>query len=366
MKDVLILGYYGYENCGDDAILISIKNVLKTIDKDMNMTVLSNNPKMTKKLYGVNAVYRFNPFGLLWAVIKCDLLLGGGGTLLQDRSSKRSIIYYLSVIFAVKLLGKKVILYSNGIGPIIGKFNLKLTSKIIDNVDVITFREESSKEFLEGIGVKKPKMLITTDAVFGLDRVSKDDYKYIFEKNNIPMDKEIFGVSVREWKNKDSYFAERIAEICDYLIKNKNMNIVFLNMQYEQDKKISEKIIAKMKNKPYMISEKLSPLEVLGATANFKTMISMRLHGIIFSAKQRVPVAGLIYDPKVDYYLETLDMPAIGSVDEINISKAIEKINDLIDNNAVHTAKLDKIVTKLEQDERMNGEEFRKLMSVRG
>ncbi|HAN09982.1 MAG TPA: polysaccharide pyruvyl transferase CsaB [Clostridiales bacterium] len=362
MKNILVLGAYGYENCGDDAILISIKDVLENINKDINITVLSNGPKTTRKLYGVNAVYRFNPFGLLWRVIRCNLLLGGGGTLLQDGSSKRSIIYYLSVIFAAKLLGKKVILYSNGVGPITGKFNLKLTSKIVNNVDVITFREESSREFLESIGVKKPKMLVTADSVFGLDRLYKDDYKYVLLRNNIPLDKELFGVSVREWKNKESYFVERIAKICDYVVENKNMNIVFLNMQYKQDKKVSEKIIAKMKNKSYMITEKLSSLEVLGVTANFKTMISMRLHGIIFAAKQRIPVAGLIYDPKVDYYLDVLDMPAIGSVDEVDITKAIGKINDLIDNNEVHIAKLDAIVTKLEQDEKTNGEELRKLI----
>ena len=362
MKNLLILGYYGFENSGDDAILIAITNTAKRIDKDMRVTVLSNKPEQTKKIYGVNSVYRFNPYSIFKAVLKCDILLCGGGTLLQDGTSTRSLMYYLGVIRLANMLNKKVILYSNGIGPISKEKNLKLTRKIVNKVNTITLREESSRQYLEKIGVHLPKMLVTADPAFGLETVEKEEYKYIFAKNNIPMDKRLFGVSVREWKNKDMYYVGKIAQICDYIIENKNMHVVFLNMHNEHDRLISDKIIEKMKNKSYMIKDNLLPFEMLGVIANFKTMISMRLHGIIFAAKQRVPVAGLIYDPKVDYYLKTLKLPAIGNIDEIDIDKAIGIMNDLIDNNDECVRKLDNIVVELEKKEMINGEELKKLI----
>ncbi len=361
MKNVLVLGYHGYENCGDDAILISIKNTLERIGENINIVVLSNKPKHTKKVYGVNAVYRFNPLSILNAVGKCDVLLCGGGTLLQDGTSTRSIRYYLGVLSIAKMLGKKVILYSNGIGPIDKKANRDLTAKVINKVDTITFREQSSKSYLESIGVEKPKMLVTADPAFGLPFLDKNDYKYIFEQNDIPAEKDMLGVSLRKWKNKE-YFIEQIARICDEIIENKNMNVVFLNMQFEHDKKISELVMSKMKNKAYMINQNLRPLEVLGVTANFKTMISMRLHGIIFAGKQRVPVCGLIYDPKVDYYLNVLDMPSIGNIDEIDEKKAITIISDILDNYEEKKEKLAKVVIELEGIESINGEEVKKLM----
>ena len=281
MKNLLILGYYGFENSGDDAILIAITNTAKRIDKDIKITVLSNKPEQTKKLYGVNSVYRFNPYSIFKAVLKCDILLCGGGTLLQDGTSTRSLMYYLGVINLANKLNKKVILYSNGIGPIFKEKNITMTRKIVNKVSVITLRDESSKEYLEKIGVHHPKMLVTADPAFGLELVKKEKYKHIFDKNNIPMDKELFGVSVRGWKNKDGYYVEKIAKICDYIIEHKNMNVVFLNMHHEHDKTISDKIIEKVKHRTYMIEDKLAAFEMLGVIANFKASIFKQFNGIV-------------------------------------------------------------------------------------
>ena len=115
---VVMSGYYGFSNAGDDAILQSIHQSIQEASDEVEVTVLSNNPEETKRVYGLNAVPRFQIFSVIKALRRCDALLSGGGSLLQDRTSTRSLIYYLSIMRAAKLMGKPVMLYANGIGPV--------------------------------------------------------------------------------------------------------------------------------------------------------------------------------------------------------------------------------------------------------
>ena len=83
-------GYYGFSNAGDDAILQSIQEGIVAASEDISITVLSNDPALTERLYGLDAVPRFQVWKVLRALRRCDALLSGGGSLLQDRTSTRS------------------------------------------------------------------------------------------------------------------------------------------------------------------------------------------------------------------------------------------------------------------------------------
>lgn len=125
---VLMSGYYGFNNSGDDAILISIYSSILKTGRNIDVTVLANKPEETSKKYGVKVIYRYNIFKVIKAISDCDLLISGGGSLLQDRTSTRSLVYYLSIIKTAKILGKKVMLYANGIGPVEKQRNRMCTS----------------------------------------------------------------------------------------------------------------------------------------------------------------------------------------------------------------------------------------------
>ena len=81
MKKVLISGYYGFDNSGDDAILKAIVKDLKANDSSIQITAFSNNPPFTKKIYGIEAVYRFGMLDIIRAIRDCDLFISGGGSL---------------------------------------------------------------------------------------------------------------------------------------------------------------------------------------------------------------------------------------------------------------------------------------------
>lgn len=62
----------------------------------------------------------------------------------------------------------KVMLYSNGIGPIQNKHNYAKIKNTLDKVELITLREDSSKKELEKIGVNNSNIIITADPAFTL------------------------------------------------------------------------------------------------------------------------------------------------------------------------------------------------------
>ena len=159
--NVVMSGYYGFNNTGDEAIMLSMHKNIQEMGENYHITVLSNKPKETKEKYGIEAVYRFGFMDVFRAIHRCDVLLSGGGSLLQDSTSTRSLMYYLSITAAAKLMRKKVMLYANGIGPVSGKRNRRLVKQVVNKADLITLREENSYEELLSMGVNPKKCFVT-------------------------------------------------------------------------------------------------------------------------------------------------------------------------------------------------------------
>ncbi|MBS5794109.1 MAG: polysaccharide pyruvyl transferase CsaB [Clostridiales bacterium] len=315
MINLLIAGYHGYGNCGDEATLMAMTTNIKEMAPDVNITAISHIPELTKTEYNINSIQRFNAIEVMRAIVKSDIILSGGGTLIQNGTSTRSLLYYLSIIKIAKLFKKKVMLYSNGIGPVNGKLNRRLVKMVVDNVDLITLREEFSKTDLLDMGVKKPKIYVTADAAFTLRSVSDEKARNFLIKEKIPLDKDIIGVSVRNWskaKYGDKYIKE-IANACDNMVKQ-GKTILFIPMEQPKDIEVSKRVMYEMKQDSYILQELYKPDEILGIIGQMKLILGMRLHTLLFSASKKVPMIGLIYDPKIEYYLNVLNMPNGGDI----------------------------------------------------
>ena len=131
MYNILISGYYGFNNIGDESILRTVIDNLREKLPDIDITVLSHDPAQTSAKYGVKAARRMSLWDILRCVLRCDLLLSGGGSLLQDATSARSILYYLFILRLAQLMGKKTFIYSQGIGPISDPRNRRLTASTL-------------------------------------------------------------------------------------------------------------------------------------------------------------------------------------------------------------------------------------------
>ena len=145
---VVMSGYYGFGNAGDDAILDSIQQAVRAASDDVSVTVLSNDPELTKKQYGLDAIPRFRVLRVFSALREGDVLLSGGGSLLQDTTSTRSLLYYLSVIRCAQWLHKPVMLYANGIGPVRKPANRRRVRHVVERAALVTLRDHASAQEL--------------------------------------------------------------------------------------------------------------------------------------------------------------------------------------------------------------------------
>ena len=362
--NVVMSGYYGFNNTGDEAIMLSMHKNIQQMGENYHITVLSNKPKETKEKYGIEAVYRFRFMDVFRAIHRCDVLLSGGGSLLQDSTSTRSLMYYLSITAAAKLMRKKVMLYANGIGPVSGKRNRRLVKQVVNKADLITLREENSYEELLSMGVNPKKCFVTADPVFTMDGVSEEKTQEILREEGIPTDKPMVVVSVRNWKDMDKFIGQ-FAELCDIIVEKYQRNIVFLSMQMPHDVTVSEKVRKKMKQNAYILKSSYSPYEVMGIISQADFILSMRLHTLIFAARQRVPLIGFIYDPKIEYYLEKLDMPSGGKLKEFDKEKTLALVEDVIQNKESYVAKLAQKEKELEKMAHKNERYLEKLLERR-
>ncbi|MBQ3032577.1 MAG: polysaccharide pyruvyl transferase CsaB, partial [Anaerotignum sp.] len=358
---VVMSGYYGFNNTGDEAIMLSMHKNIQQLGDNYHITVLSNKPKETKEKYGIEAVYRFGLRDVFHAIRKCDVLLSGGGSLLQDSTSTRSLMYYLSITAMAKMMRKKVMLYANGIGPVSGKRNRRLVKQVVNKADLITLREENSYEELLSMGVNPKKCFVTADPVFTMNGITEAQARELLEAEGVPMDKPIVVVSVRNWKDMDKFIG-KFAQMCDTIVEKYNRNIVFLGMQMPNDITVSERVRSKMKQNAYILKNNHSPYEVMGIISQADFILSMRLHTLIFAARQRVPLIGFVYDPKIEYYLDKLDMPSGGSLKEFDPAKTLEYVDDVIGNKAVYVEKLAKKEAELEKMAHRNEKYLAKLL----
>ncbi len=327
-KSVIISGYYGFDNSGDDAILKAIVKDLKEMDSTIEISAFSNNPKNTEEVYGIKAFKRLNIFQVIKGISSSDMLISGGGSLLQDVTSTRSILYYLSLINIAKMFKKAVVVYANGIGPINKKINRTLTKKALNKVDLITLRDFNSKETLEEIGVHN-KMVVTSDPVFTLEPSSRDRIHEIFEEEGIPTDKPLIGISVRNWRNS-SNLIDVISKAIGYIDSSYDVNTILIPMHYPEDLEISLEI-AQKSNSPncYVIKNKYGVEDIMGIINGLELIIAMRLHSLIYAATQAVPVIGLVYDPKIDGLLEMLDIDAKCDAEKIELVELCSSIEQV-------------------------------------
>ena len=172
MYKILISGYYGFNNIGDESILRTVIDNLREKLADIDITVLSQDPAQTSEKYGVKAARRMSLWDILRCVWRCDLLLSGGGSLLQDATSGRSILYYLFILRLAQLMGKETFIYSQGIGPISDPRNRRLAASALRRASGIVVRDAKSRDLLLEIGVPEDLIHVTADPVI---RVKKAD-----------------------------------------------------------------------------------------------------------------------------------------------------------------------------------------------
>lgn len=338
---VVMSGYYGFGNAGDDAILDSIQQAIRAASDDVSVTVLSKDPEQTRRQYGLDAIPRFRLLRVFFELRRGDALLSGGGSLLQDTTSTRSLLYYLTVIRCARWLHKPVMLYANGIGPVRRPANRRRVKQAVERAALVTLRDHASAAELRQMGVTRP-VQVTADPVFHLEPAGPERSDRLCAASGLPEGRPFVAVSVRDWNGVED-FTLQLAGLCDHLRREHGLEVLFLLMQRSQDREITARVRAGMEEPSYVLDALCTPRELMGVLGMAKLCLAMRLHTLIFAARMAVPAMGLVYDPKVASFLEELDLPAAGDVERFDGREARRRADALMaDYNAVLSRLRDK------------------------
>lgn len=326
--EILISGYYGFKNSGDDALLSAIIEEIRKYKESPNIVVLSADPSATARRYRVKSINRIGILSILKHMKKGGLLISGGGTLIQNRTSTKSLLYYLAVIRTATKRGMRVMLYANGIGPLRGMKNIKNTRKILSEVDLITLRDESSKKALDDLGIKNKNVVVTADPALALNGDGGDHGKALLDIMGVPKGKKLIGVSVRKWPDLTPGFENIMAEALDYAADKYGYYPVFIPMQMSKDYALSKNICGRMKNPGAVLDTNCDIRSIISLVGEMDMCIGMRLHTLIYSVIKGIPLIGLVYDPKISSFMEYTNQKQYLNVNRLDKRELMRMIDD--------------------------------------
>ncbi len=325
MSSIVISGYYGSKNAGDEAMLSAMLEIFSELDPQLNITVISSDPEYTRKRHGVNAVNWLSVTAILKVLKKADLLISGGGSLLQNVTSGRSLYYYMGVLFLAKLVRTPIMLYAQGIGPIYGSFARRLMRWFGNHSSLITVRDRDSLTELEMLKITKPPIKATADPVLAINAVDKKAGRCILQRPHISLTNPILGISVREWRSWEHY-KEILAKVADKAVEELQAQIVFMPMQYPEDMKVAKTIVSKMRNPACVLKEDFTTAELMSLVGNMDLMLGIRLHALIFAGGMGTPMIGISYDPKIDRFLKSIDEDVVGDLQTVTVEDIMKQV----------------------------------------
>ncbi|BFT68646.1 polysaccharide pyruvyl transferase CsaB [Paenibacillus sp. P36] len=329
---IALSGYYGFDNSGDEAVLQSILFALEEQGREQGIRiepiVLSANPEKTSAMYGVQSYHRMRPGPLLSALREADGLISGGGSLLQDATSSKTIPYYLAVLKIAQWLGKPTFIYSQGIGPVNRRMFDGWIRGVFKRCAYISVRDTESAELLGTMRLPRERIAVVPDPVMGLPLRGEAGASGSAE------DARTVGVSVRFWNEDRSELEALSRSLAKLLAADSSVRLRFLPFHLPSDEVASQFVIDRLGDhgsRVDMVPGIVHPQDMLAQVAACDLLIGMRLHSLIYAASQYVPMVGISYDPKIDQFLHRLGMKAAASTSRFDADALAQEAAALLD-----------------------------------
>ncbi|CAN7151173.1 polysaccharide pyruvyl transferase CsaB [Paenibacillus sp. LjRoot153] len=333
---IALSGYYGFDNSGDEAVLQSILFALQEQGQAQGIQiepiVLSANPEKTTAMYGVKAYHRMKPGLLLRALRESDGLISGGGSLLQDATSSKTIPYYLAVLKIAQWLGKPTFIYSQGIGPVSRPMFYGWIRSVFKRCAFVSVRDTESADLLGKMRLPRERITVVPDPVMGLPLRDGGDGAPDGGAPTVAV--RTIGVSVRFWNEDRSELEALARSLQELLAARTDVQLRFLPFHLPSDEVASQFVIDRLGDhggRAAMVRGITHPQDMLAQVAACDLLIGMRLHSLIYAASQFVPMVGISYDPKIDQFLHRLGMKAAASTARFDASAFTEEALSLLD-----------------------------------
>jgi polysaccharide pyruvyl transferase CsaB len=349
LSRILVAGYYGFGNTGDEAILAGMLAEMRRLNEDLDFVVISGDPQSTAALHHVRSIHWKDLDQIAAASKECDLFLLGGGGLFHDywgvnpddmlTENSYGISYYSGIPYLAALNNKPCVLYSAGVGPLLTDEGKEMTRSTADLCELITVRDIQSKEWLVSLGIQPDRIHVGSDPAFNLP-IDHSFGKEYFAKLESKIGQLVIGVSIRPWEISISNQAwqQVVAEALDEIIRDLDATLLFLPFQRDEtndplidDYAASLALIEMMdqKDKVLILSDHVTPSQLAGVISQCDLLVGMRLHSLIFATMAGVAFVAIAYDPKIQQFVKELEVSAyavpIGGMNKALLSSLIDR-----------------------------------------
>lgn len=328
MKKVFLFGYYGFGNLGDELLCTYYTRLLSEHFPGLKIIILTGKPICWKTEFGSVRVSRWNLRQLGKLISPGDFLVGGGGSIFQDITSKRSLCYYLALLALAHQCKAEIILVGQGFGPLspLGK---KLTKPFLNFTNIISCRDPKSLTELKTMGVTKPLLHLTVDPLWDLKTPKKTR-----DLSNQP----VLGFFFR--KGELNRKRRLLAGLHKRFVEIKLITL------FPDDLLAAQKIAKEVGLSPPLFIKDLDDLNIV--FSEISIVIGEKLHGLLLAAKWGLPGIGLSNDPKIKAFCQQIEWPYF-NWQERNLEKLINKVVDeLLSNINLVCEHLLKKTTELE------------------
>ncbi len=292
-EDLMISGYYGTHNFGDD---ITLQAIIDNISQQYPLKRIIILNHTTQKLINdprIRIIHRFDLFHILPLMKKTKLFMLGGGSLLQDVTSSRSLFFYLFMLHHAVKYGCRTMIYANGIGPITRQVHQKQVNHLLHKLDRITIRDTLSYQYLLENGFTEQEISLTAD----------EAYNFSFTASPSPViratGKKVLLVNLRTCSGNSKDISVDVAAAINATCKQHDLFPVLLPVQFTQDYTLLDKVSKLLNVEHHIFNTPLDIPTIISAIAESDYILTERLHPIVFAARLNKPFACIVYDPKV-------------------------------------------------------------------
>ncbi len=335
-RRVVLGGYFGCENLGDDAILEGLFKGLSEVAPAFDITVLSGSPRKGRRQYGIKCHRRKDPFAVLYSFLRADAFFCGGGSLLQNTTGNLSLLYYLTLLRLSLLCGCKTVLLASGIGPLFGRWAKRFTRKTLLRLDRISLRDHASDITLQRLGLPREKLFLSADAALLLPMPPPLRTEFLKQEADIPMAKSYVAVLLNGGISSTEYasFITALATLC----KLHRLFPLFLVFDRRMDLKISMRAAALLGGRAFVPQ---APSDALALLKGARLTLSMRLHGLVLSARAGTLAVALPHnenDKKLPAFAEAFGFPVL-PLKDMTAAALLRLTGDILANRETYCKK---------------------------
>ena len=289
---LVIGGYFGCGNLGDDAILMGFLEALRSITPRVRVIALTGNPSRDEKRFGVECINRKDPFATSYAFLIADAFLCGGGSLLQNLTSRRSLSYYLWLLRHAKQRGALPILYAAGIGPLVGSAAKKKVSKMLSRCAYISLRDPESKKMLISLGIDPAILFDGADPALLLPTPPPSRAHAILREHGISPSQGLICVALRS--TEEPMLLTRLFPAALRILSARHGLLpVFITLDAADKDDLLQRAARACGGIFLSLRESSDATAILSVS---RLVLSMRLHALILAATVGTPAVGVPAD----------------------------------------------------------------------